>query len=51
MDERIAINVGAAALIAVLLVAAYIIRWLRVRETKRRMGEFLAKYFNGDLPA
>ena len=50
MDERIAINVGAAALIAALLVAAYIVHWLRLRETKRRMGEFLAKYFNGDLP-
>jgi hypothetical protein len=50
MDERTAINVGVAALIVVLLVAAYIIRWLRLRETKRRMGEFLAGYFNGDLP-
>jgi len=50
MDERIAINVGAAALIAALLVAAYIVHWLRLRETKRWMGECLAKYFNGDLP-
>jgi hypothetical protein len=50
MDQGTAINVGAAALIAALLVAAYIIRWLRLRETKRRMGEFLTGYFNGDLP-
>jgi hypothetical protein len=50
MDERTAINVGAPALIAALLVVAYLIRWFRLRETKRRMGEFLARYFNGDLP-
>ena len=50
MDERTSVNVGVAALIVVLLVAAYIIRWLRLRQTKRRMGEFLARYFNGDLP-
>lgn len=50
MDERTAINVGAAALIAALLVAAYIIRRIRLRETKRRMAEFLAGYFNGGLP-
>jgi hypothetical protein len=50
MDERTAINVGAAALIAALLVAAYIIRWLRLRGTKRQMAEFLAAYFNGDFP-
>src|SRR5208282_3874034 len=50
MDEKAAINVGVAVLVAVLLVVAYLIRWLRLRETKRRMGEFLAGYFNGDLP-
>jgi hypothetical protein len=50
MDERAVINVGAAVLVAALLVAAYVIRWLRLRETKRRMGELLANYFNGDLP-
>jgi hypothetical protein len=50
MDERTVINVGAAALIAALLVAAYVIRWLRLRLTKQRMGECLAGYFNGDLP-
>ena len=49
MDERTVINVG-AALVAALLVAAYIIRWLRLRQTKRRMGEYLASYFDGDLP-
>jgi hypothetical protein len=50
MDERAAINVGGAVLVAALLVAAYVIRWLRLRETRRRMGELLANYFNGDLP-
>jgi hypothetical protein len=50
MDERTATNVGAAALIAVLLVAAYVIRWLRLRQAKQRMAECLAGYFNGDLP-
>ncbi|HEY1863578.1 MAG TPA: hypothetical protein VGG77_07805 [Roseiarcus sp.] len=50
MDKRIAINLGVAALVAALLVAAYIIHWLRLRQTKQRMEEFLAQYFNGDLP-
>jgi hypothetical protein len=50
MDERTVINVGAAALVAALLVAGYIIRWVRLRRTKRQMGESLARYFNGDLP-
>jgi hypothetical protein len=50
MDERTAINVVAPALIVALLVVAYLIRWHRLRETKRRMGECLARYFNGDLP-
>ena len=50
MDQRTAINVGVAALIAALLIAAYVIHWLRLRQTRRRMGEFLAGYFNGDLP-
>jgi hypothetical protein len=50
MDERIAINLGVAALIAALLVAAYLIRWLRLRQTKWRIAEFLTGYFNGDLP-
>ncbi len=50
MDERTAINVGAAALVVALLVAAYLIRRFRLRKTKRRMAEFLTGYFNGDLP-
>jgi hypothetical protein len=50
MDERTAINVGTLALIAALLVVSYLIRWHRLRETKRRMEECLARYFNGDLP-
>ena len=50
MDERTPINVGVAALIAALLVVAYVIRWFRLRAAKRRMAEFLASYFNGDLP-
>jgi hypothetical protein len=50
MDETTVIGVGGAALVAALVVAAYVVRWLRLRETRRRMGEFLASYFNGDLP-
>jgi len=50
MDEGTVINVGATTLVAALVIAAYVIRWLRLRQTKRRMGEFLAGYFNGDLP-
>jgi len=50
MDERTVINVGAAALIAALLIAASIVRGLRRREAKRRMREWLARYFNDDLP-
>jgi hypothetical protein len=50
MDERSMVIAVAAALIAALLVVMYLIRRLRVRETKRRMGECLAVYFNGDLP-
>jgi hypothetical protein len=50
MEKGTVVNVGAAALVAALLVTAYIIRWFRLRQTKRRMGEFLAGYFNGDLP-
>ena len=50
MDERTPINVGVAALIAALLVVAYVIRWFRLRAAKRRMAELLASYFNGDLP-
>jgi hypothetical protein len=50
MDPRTATNVGAEALVVALLVAIYVIRWLRLRQTKRRMGEFLTGYFNGDLP-
>ena len=50
MDEGTVINLGAAALVAALVIAAYVVRWLRLRETRRRMGECLASYFNGDLP-
>ncbi len=50
MDESTAINVGVATLVAALLIAAYIVRGRRLRETKRRMGELVADYFNGDLP-
>jgi hypothetical protein len=50
MDERTVMKVGAAALIAALLGAAYAIRWIRLRQTKRRMAECLTAYFNGDLP-
>jgi hypothetical protein len=50
MDERSVTNIGAAVLIAALVVVAYVIRGLRLRQTKRRIGECLAEYFNGDLP-
>jgi hypothetical protein len=50
MDERTAINVGVAALVAAAVIVAYVVRRVRLRETRRRMGEFLAGYFNGDLP-
>jgi hypothetical protein len=49
MDERSAVIAGAALIVA-LLVVGYFIRWLRLRESKRRKGECLAGYFNGDLP-
>jgi hypothetical protein len=50
MDKSIAINLAVAALVAALLVAAYIIHLLRLRQTKQQMKEFLAEYFDGDLP-
>jgi hypothetical protein len=50
MDERSVTNIDAAVLIVALVVVAYVIRGLRLRQTKRRMGECLAEYFNGDLP-
>jgi hypothetical protein len=50
MEERTVINIGVAALIVALLVAAYLIRWLRVRQAKQRMRECLAGYFDGGLP-
>lgn len=50
MEKSIAINLGVATLVAALLVAAYIISRLKLRQTKQRMEQFLAEYFNGDLP-
>jgi hypothetical protein len=50
MEKSIAINLGVATLVAALIVAAYIINRLRLRQTKQRMEQFLAEYFNGDLP-
>ena len=50
MDDRKVIDLGAAALVAALAVVAYLVRALRLRATKRRMEEFLAGYFNGDVP-
>ena len=48
MDERIAI--GAAALILVFLIAAYVVHRLSVRKAERGMSEIVTGYFNGDLP-
>jgi hypothetical protein len=50
MDERSVTDIGAAVLIAALVVVAYVIRGLRLRQTKRRMKICLEEYFNGDLP-
>src|SRR5208283_3117098 len=50
MDEGTAIKIGAAVLIAALLIVVYVVRGLRLRATNRRMGEFLAGYVHGDLP-
>ena len=50
MDERTAMNAGAVALIGVFVIVSYAIRGVRLRKTKRRMGEFLADYFNDGLP-
>jgi len=50
MDERTAIILGAAALVAAVLIVAYVVRGFRLGETRRRMRESLAAYFNGDLP-
>ncbi len=50
MDERTAINVGVAALVGAAVIVAYVVRTVRLREMRRRMEEFLAGYFNGDLP-
>ena len=50
MDVRTAINVGVAALVAAAVIVAYVVRRVRLRETRRRMGEYLAGYFSGDLP-
>jgi len=50
MDERTAINVGVAALVGAAVIVAYVVRTVRLGEMRRRMEEFLAGYFNGDLP-
>ena len=50
MDNRPVINIAVAALVATLLVASYLVRWLRLRRMKRRLGKLLAGYFNGELP-
>jgi hypothetical protein len=50
VDERIAINAGAVALIGVVLIVSYAIHGVWLRKMKRRMGEFLADYFNDALP-
>jgi hypothetical protein len=49
MDAGMVIDLGAAALIAALLILAYAVRGRRLRETKRRLREFLAGYFSGDV--
>ena len=50
MDQGTTVKLGVAALVAALVVVAYVVRGSRLREAKRRVGEYLAGYFNGDLP-
>ncbi len=50
MDDAMMIKYGVGAFIAALLVAAYVFRRLRLRQTMRRTSEVLAGYFNGELP-
>ena len=50
MDDQMTIKFGVAAVVAALLIAAYVIHWLWLRQTTRRTGEVLARYFNGELP-
>lgn len=49
MDEWSGTNIGIAVLIVALVVVAYVIRELRLRRTKRRIGECLTEYFDGGL--
>jgi hypothetical protein len=49
VDGRAAINAGAVAIICLFLIVSYAIRGIRLRKTKRRMGEVLADYFNDGL--
>jgi hypothetical protein len=50
MDERTAISIGVAVVIAAALILAYFIRGIRLRQAMRRIGEFLPGYFNGEVP-
>lgn len=49
MDQGTAVKVGVAAMVAVVLFVGYVVRGSRLRETKRRIREYLAEYFNGDV--
>jgi hypothetical protein len=49
MDETIAARLGFAAFVAVAVIVFYVIRGLRLRAVRRRIGECLAGYFSGDL--
>jgi hypothetical protein len=48
-EEAMAVMLSAAAFIVAILVVAYVVQWLRLREMGRRWGEALADYFDGGL--
>ncbi len=50
MDNRLAIDGSVAALVAVMLVIALVVRRMLVRRARRRMADLLAAYFAGELP-
>ena len=50
MGNATTITYGIVAFIAALLIAAYVFHRLRLRQSMRRTGEVLARYFNGELP-
>jgi hypothetical protein len=50
MDETTPIKIGVAALFAALLIIFYVLRRLRIQQSRRRVGGIFARYFEGDMP-